>query len=102
MRPSLSGWVEAPEVAPDAPSTATRFNEAQPLGLGGGFWASRRTAAIFSEASMRPSLSGWVEGAHPRADQMRAVGASMRPSLSGWVEGADSIAPALSPDPSLQ
>ena len=35
MRPSLSGWVEA-DVVPWCPLRTGCFNEAQPLGLGGG------------------------------------------------------------------
>ena len=35
MRPSLSGWVEGCPRSPAAPAAAS-FNEAQPLGLGGG------------------------------------------------------------------
>ena len=35
MRPSLSGWVEASTFS-TRHATGPRFNEAQPLGLGGG------------------------------------------------------------------
>ena len=38
----------------------TRFNEAQPLGLGGGRQLGLGAPNI-QTASMRPSLSGWVE-----------------------------------------
>ena len=36
MRPSLSGWVEASRRAMLLGALRTCFNEAQPLGLGGG------------------------------------------------------------------
>ena len=36
MRPSLSGWVEGPSATSCTSATPPGFNEAQPLGLGGG------------------------------------------------------------------
>ena len=89
MRPSLSGWVEAASFACAAVLGSASFNEAQPLGLGGGQLPCRMLSpqdwfSCFNEA--QPLGLGGGRTGQPHAQ--RANEASMRPSLSGWVEAS--------------